>query len=383
MIRAPTLPQLAALLAVFISVTVFLVAAGNQPTANAATAPGLGSAASFAVLGGQSVTNTGATTVFGNVGVSPGSSITGFPPGIVAGGAIHQTDALALQAQSDVTTAYNALAAQPCIGDLTGQDLGGLTLTEGAYCFSSSAQLTGPLVLDAQGNAAAVFVFQIGSTLTTASASSVNVINGGTDCNVYWQVGSSATLGTGTQFVGNILALASISMTTGADLHGRALARNGSVTLDTNDISILGCVSAATPTPTATPATPTPTGTPPTPSPTAVPPTPTPTVTPPTPTPTATPVIPTPTDTPGVPAPADTPGVPATAPPVLSPPDTMPIFPPGDSTPLDTAPVTLLPAAGGAPLDSDGGVSRALVLAGCIIVSLGALGLSTKLRRHQ
>jgi type VI secretion system secreted protein VgrG len=198
------------------------------------------------------VTNTGPTTIFGDLGVSPGSAITGFPPGSLTAGATHAADAVALQAQSDVTTAYDALAAQACTADVTGQDLGGKTLTQGVYCSTSSAQLTGTLTLDAQGNAAAVFIFKMVSTLTTASNSSVSVINGGTACNVFWQVGSSATLGTTTQFVGNILALTSIALQNNADVVGRALARNGEVTMDTNNVTIQGCPGAPT-APTATP----------------------------------------------------------------------------------------------------------------------------------
>jgi hypothetical protein len=202
----------------------------------------LGTAQNFGVLGGSTVTNTGATTVNGNVGVSPGSAVTGFPPGIVVGGAIHSNDAVAMQAQNDLTTAYNNIAATPCTVDLTGQNLGGLTLTPGVYCFSSSAQLTGALTLDALGNANALFLFKMGSTLTTASGSSVTVINnGGSSCNkVFWQVGSSATIGTGSSFAGDILALTSITFTTGANSNGRALARNGAVTLDTNNINTCG-----------------------------------------------------------------------------------------------------------------------------------------------
>src|SRR6185369_15989456 len=136
------------------SVTALLFGACSSPPSHLAPAlavPVLGAAQSFVVLAGATVTNTGATTVVGNLGVSPGSAVTGFPPGIVVGGTTHATDAVALQAQTDVTTAYNDLMGQACNFDLTGQDLGGLTLTEGVYCFSSSAQLTGALVLDAQG----------------------------------------------------------------------------------------------------------------------------------------------------------------------------------------------------------------------------------------
>ena len=206
-------------------------------------APFLGSAQSFAVLGGSTVTNTGATTITGGLGVSPGLAITGFPPGIVVGGTVHAGDAVALQAQTDVTAAYGVLAGEACNVDLSGKDLGGLTLAPGVYCFSSSAQLTGSLVLDAGGRADAVFVFKTVSTLTTGSNASVRVINGGSDCGVFWQVGSSATLGTGTTFAGNILALTSISITTGASISGRALARNGAVTMDGNRVSMDSCKS--------------------------------------------------------------------------------------------------------------------------------------------
>jgi hypothetical protein len=192
----------------------------------------------FSVLGGSTVTNTGATTVNGDLGVSPGSAVTGFPPGVVTGGTIHAADAVAAQAQTDLTTLYNSLAGMACYADLTGQDLGGMTLTPGVYCFSTSAQLTGTLTLDAQGNSGALFIFKIGSTLTTASASSVLLINGASSCNVFWQVGSSATLGTGTAFRGSIVALTSITLSTAASVQGKALARNGAVTLDTNNVAL-------------------------------------------------------------------------------------------------------------------------------------------------
>lgn len=206
----------------------------------------LGTADSFAVLAGTTVTNTGSSVINGNVGVSPGGAVTGFPPGIVnAPGTIHAADALASQAQSDLTTAYTSLAGLAPTGALTGQDLGGLTLTSGTYFFASSAQLTGTLTLDAQGSSNAFWVFQIGSTLTTASSSLVDIVNdGGNNAPVFWQVGSSATLGTETSFLGNIVALESITLTTGVDIEcGSALARNGAVTLDTNTISI-GCNNA-------------------------------------------------------------------------------------------------------------------------------------------
>jgi len=203
----------------------------------------LGTAGEFAVLAGSEVTNTGPSVIDGgHVGVSPGSSITGFPPGIVVPPyTLHSADAVAAQARDDLITAYNVAAGLPVTQDLTGVDLGGLTLTPGVYSFSSSAQLTGQLTLDYQGDRYAQFVFQIGSTLTTASNSSVVAINNGdfpSGCAVFWQVGSSATLGTGTEFEGHILAQASITMNTGATmLNGSALAIDGAVTLDDNTIT--------------------------------------------------------------------------------------------------------------------------------------------------
>ena len=214
-----------------------LAIAGGWGTVLAATDPGLGTALSFAALGGSTVTNTGPSVITGDLGVWPGSSVTGFPPGVL-NGTQHLTDAVALQAQSDLTTAYNAAAAQPPTQDLTGQDLGGKVLIPGVYRFSSSAQLTGALTLDGQGAKNSIFIFQIGSTLTTASASTVSVINGASACDVWWQIGSSATLGTTTTLRGNLMALTSITLTTGANIPaGRALARNGALTMDTNTIS--------------------------------------------------------------------------------------------------------------------------------------------------
>jgi hypothetical protein len=197
----------------------------------------LGTASSFAVLAGSTVTNTGSSVITGNLGVWPGTAVTGFPPGIVKGGTIHATDAVAHTAQTDLTTAYNVAMGLTPTGTLTGQNLGGMTLTPGVYFFASSAQLTGTLTLNTLGNPNAQFVFQIGSTLTTASNSAVIFTNGLTDKNVFWQVGSSATLGTTTKFAGNILALTSITLNTGASIScGSALARNGAVTLDNNVI---------------------------------------------------------------------------------------------------------------------------------------------------
>ncbi len=205
---------------------------------------GLGTAGSYAVLAGSAVTNTGPSVINGDLGVTPGAAITGFPPGLV-NGTIHAADAPALQAQSDLTTAYNDAAGRTPPVAIAG-DLGGLTLTSGVYKSATSVGLTGALTLDAQGDPNAVFVFQAGSTLITASSSRVNMVNGGNPCNVYWQVGSSATLGTTTSFVGNILALTSISVNNGVTLQGRALARNGAVTLINDTITTGGCATGGT-----------------------------------------------------------------------------------------------------------------------------------------
>ena len=198
--------------------------------------PSLGSAQSFAVLGGSTVTNTGLTTITGDLGVSPGTMVTGFPPGILTG-TLHAGDPVAFQAQGDLTTAYNACAGAVVTATLTGQDLGGQTLTPGVYFFAASAPLNGVLTLDAQGNPNAVFIFQIGSTLLAAINSSVDVINGAQAGSVFWQVGSSATLAAGVVFRGNILALASITLSAGTQVYGRALARTGAVSMDTSSVT--------------------------------------------------------------------------------------------------------------------------------------------------
>jgi Ice-binding-like len=222
-----------------------------QPLSSAGAVPApvpLGTAGTFSVLAGSTVTNTGPTVVSGDagnggdLGVSPGSAVTGFPPGTVnPPGTIHVTDAVASNAQADLTIAYNTAAGLPCDQNLSGQDLGGLTLTTGVYCFDSSAFLTGTLTLDAEGNPDAVFIFQMGSTLITASNSTVAFVNGGQACHVFWQVGSSATLGTASLFSGTVMALTSITVNTATEVQGRLLARNGAVTLDSNLIHTPAC----------------------------------------------------------------------------------------------------------------------------------------------
>ena len=208
----------------------------------AQTAPPLGTAQNFAVLASSTVTNTGPSVLTGDLGVSPGTSDTGFPPGIIRDGVIDAGNADALQAQSDTATAYGNLAGQACTATYgVPTDLGGLTLVPGVYCFASSVQLTGTLTLDAGGNPNAVFIFKTGSTLTTASNSSVQLLNGAQECKVFWQIGSSATLGTSTNFVGTIIALASITINTNSTLAGRALAMNGAVTLDSDKVSFAPC----------------------------------------------------------------------------------------------------------------------------------------------
>jgi hypothetical protein len=219
-----------------------LVALGSTATA-APVAVGLGTAGSFAVLAGTGITNTGPSTITGDIGTFPTTSITGFTS-LTLSGTNHAGDSVTQAAKTDLTTAYTTAAGE---GPTTAiaADLVGRTLKPGVYNSASAVGLSGVLTLDAAGDPNAVWVFQAGSTLITASGSTVVLKGGAQACHVYWQVGSDATLGTNSRFIGTILALTSISLQTGARLDGRALARNGAVTLDSNTITRSACTTSA------------------------------------------------------------------------------------------------------------------------------------------
>jgi hypothetical protein len=210
---------------------------GASPPA-AVPAPSLGSASTFAVLGASTVTCANLSAVVGDVGVSPGTAITGFDPGCTITGTLHAGDAVAAQAHADLATAYGALKAVVCQHDMTGKDLGGQTLAPGVYCFNTTVGLTGALTLDGGGDSAATWIFQIGTAMTTGTNSSVVMAGSGKPGNVFWQVGSSATIAIGTAFQGNILASASITLVSGSRLVGRAFALNAAVTSDDNAVSL-------------------------------------------------------------------------------------------------------------------------------------------------
>jgi hypothetical protein len=218
------------------------------PAAAQAAPVGLGTAGPFVVLGGTTVTNVGPSVLNGNLGVSPGTELEGFGLPAVVNGSTHATNEVAAKAQLDLTTAYDVAAGQPVLpaNDLSGTDLGERKLAPGTYRYNAAALLTGALTLDAEGDPNAEFVFQIGSQLTTESASSVLLVNGASPCNVYWQVGSSADLGTTTAFQGNLMALTSISLKNGATVLGRMLARNGQVSLINNVLTRPLCETGPT-----------------------------------------------------------------------------------------------------------------------------------------
>jgi hypothetical protein len=206
---------------------------------------GLGVAAPFAVVAGSTITNTGPSVISGDVGLSPGTAVTGFPPGTVTHGTIHAADTVADHAQAATTTAYNDAAGRAKTATISA-DLGGQQLGAGVY-FGTTLALTGTLTLNAHGDAGAVFIFQSSSTLLAATGSVVSLLNGASACNVFWKVGSSATIGTTSTFVGTVLALTSITAKTGATVQGRLLARNGAVTLDSNTITAPNCPAVTPP----------------------------------------------------------------------------------------------------------------------------------------
>ena len=235
-----------ALLGVGGSLLALVIVVSTTSVASAApTDVNLATATPFAVLAGSTISNTGPTTIAGSVGLSPGSAVTGFPPGIVTAGTTHVADAVALQAKNDLTAAFVDAAARTPFSTTT-SDLAGQNLVPGVYKAPSSMGLTGSVTLNGGGDANAVFIFIAGSTLITSSSSRVVLTNATQACHIYWVVGSSATLGTGSNFVGTILSLTSITATSGVTVDGRLLARNGAVTLDDDVITRPLCSTVAT-----------------------------------------------------------------------------------------------------------------------------------------
>ncbi len=215
--------------------TTFPLPANFQPAAPQNTQL-LGNAYSFGVLGNTGVTNTGLTIVSGELGTSPTTAITGFPPGVVLNGSIHSNDSVATAAQASLTTASTTLAARACTGT-NNLPLTSRTLTPGVYCYDTTANIAGDIVLDAQGNPNAEFVFKVGTTLTSNAGASVRLINGASPCNVYWRVNTTTSLGLATFFTGNIVGQGAITLGRGSSVSGRVLSKTSTVTLDTNSIN--------------------------------------------------------------------------------------------------------------------------------------------------
>jgi hypothetical protein len=236
--RYLVLPLITPIVALFVPFAI--ASAADVPTVPLSTAE------AYSVLAGSTVTNTGPSVLNDSLGLSPGSSVTGFPPGtITAPGVKNIANPAAVTAKANLTTAYlNAKGRS--ISATVKADLAGLTLGPGVYAANGKGplSLSGSLTLNANGNDNAVFIFQTDSTLITASSSTMILTNGANACRVFWQVGSSATLGTSSRFKGSILALTSITATTNARIEGRLLARNGAVTLDTNTFTEPSCVQA-------------------------------------------------------------------------------------------------------------------------------------------
>lgn len=209
----------------------------------------LGTADNFAILAGSAITNIGSSVVNGDLGLSPGTSVTGFPPATL-NGTQHVSDTLAIQAKTSLTNTYTDASNRTPV-TIIGTELGGTTLVPGVYASNAGTfGLTGTLTLDAQGNPDAVFIFKSASTLITASNSRIVLMGGAQACNIFWIVGSSATLGTNSTLEGTVVAVTSITLNTGAHVDGRVMAQNGAVTLDSSTVIKTACVVAPTPTPT-------------------------------------------------------------------------------------------------------------------------------------